>query len=686
MLGLAVVHWLAVCASVTHGAAPASRDPQRTAFIVSMPREPGWQDLALLACVPAAQAATGGKPIVLAADETGRLAPEVADFLRRYKPARIVQLGGDVTPGPSDSTSVQRIDASDAESAARAIALERFGKSARVVACPRDDYGAALCASVLAARLGAPLLLCDEAAFSPAQTATVDALGATSIVLVGGQASFAQPAASRARLERVKSGADVARWMEHHALPVRYLAATNPRDRAAGWSRKTSLAAALLAAGRSGAVVPVDLAIDEPQNVAAIAGRVAAVKAALAETRAAIGSAPDLLCLVAMPDSLPMAPVESKDGIDVAPVSDLEYGNIDADPFVETSTGRFVAEDFGAALVLASRGLAYDELVDPEWSSRFAMAEWEGQYGDLFANAGFEAAPHLELGATITTGSPLTSVAAIVHASHASWRGLGTTYSSDSHVLLAPCVVESAGCSTASLDQDPEHVSVAARLLKNGAIAFVGNVRRTIAQYELYRSEFWNSVLLGESLGRAHRRALNHMLVAALENDEHDAGPHRYELYNVAFYGDPALVLHRPAAPRIRAAHTERSGNEVRVHAPATWWKSRVFAPDDWKRDPAATITTFRGFGVDVEDRWDAAHKRNLETPYFVAEVTTNQHVKKLVPIAAPASPLGWSGRFWIDEHGDGTRTILFRVRLIDFDMDAGAVLSTVESLRFRVE
>jgi hypothetical protein len=253
-------------------------------------------------------------------------------------------------------------------------------------------------------------------------------------------------------------------------------------------------------------------------------------------------------------------------------------------------------------------------------------------------------------------------------------------------VLLAPCVVESAGCSTASLDQDAQHRSVAARLLRNGAVAFVGNVRRTIAQYELYRSEFWNSALSGESLGRAHRRALNALLVAALDEGERDSGPHRYELTNTAFYGDPALVLHRPLAARVRAARAELRGTDLVVHAPAAWWKSSVFAPEDWKRDPTATITTYRGFGVDADSRWDGEHQRNLETSYFVVEFATRQHVSRIVPIGPPPKPLGWTGHFYVDDHGDGTRSIFFRARLVDFDMDAGRVLDAVDTLRFRVE
>jgi hypothetical protein len=680
--------------SLVFPAGTGGATPERLAFVVPMSPESDPQDLALLAALPAASVSNGGKPALLSTGEKGDLAPEVADFLQRDRVQRVVQVGGReriAAPG-----TLEHIEAQDASAAARALARRFFGKSPRVVACRRDDFASALCASALAARLQAPLLFSDATGFASDEAQVLEELGASSVLFVGDGARFTLGDGPKRSLERMKNSAEVARWMQRHGLEVGYLAVANPRDRGAGAARKLSLAAAALAAGRDGAVVTVDIAVDAGSATGTPAGNVegeavrrAAIEAVqheLAAARAAIGTAPELLCLVGMPDALPMPRVASKDGIDADPVSDVEYANLDGDPFVETAFGRFVAEDGASALLLAARSLAYEDLLDPLWSSRFAMAEWDNQYGELFANVGFEAAPRVELGAKIEPGSPWTRLAALVHAAHSSWVTMGSTYAADSRVLLAPCVVESAGCSTASLDQYAEQPSVAARLLRNGAVAFVGNVRRTIAQYELYRSEFWNAALAGQRLGEAHRRALNHLRVAALDHDEHESGPHLYEFHNAAFYGDPALVLHRPSQPRARAARAEASGNGVVVRAPATWWSSRVVAPEDWKRDPAMPITTWRGFGVGVVNTWDQAHSRNLEVSSFLAEFTTRKRVTRLAPLAPPPEPLGWGRRFWVDEHADGTRTVLFRVRLIDFDMDAGRVLNSVESLRFRVE
>jgi hypothetical protein len=256
----------------------------------------------------------------------------------------------------------------------------------------------------------------------------------------------------------------------------------------------------------------------------------------------------------------------------------------------------------------------------------------------------------------------------------------------DSRVLLAPCLVESAGCSPASLDQDTEHRSVALRLLRNGAVAFVGNVRRAVAQHELYRSEFWNAALAGKSLGHANRDAQNRVLVAVLANDETEHGLRRYQLYNAAFYGDPALVLHLPGAPNTAPASIDVRGRDVIVNAPAEWWRGEQFAPAEWNYSESPVIYSWRGAGVGLECSWDAEHHRNRDVLVFTAEVRTKRRVNGLDAVKAPPKPLGWDGRLFVDEHADGSRSVYFRVRLIDFDMATGEILQQVTSLRFRLE
>ena len=656
------------------GPVSGSAEPQRQAVLVPMPAEASWQELAFLAALPAASMLNDGKPALLALGLEGALSAETKDFLARYHPARLTFIGSGPEDASVEGIASERLPASSADTAACALAAAFFKESARAVLVHEDDYSSALAGSVLAARLRVPLFFCGGSGLSSGARAQIERLGANTLLLVG-DFEKTVPAAGKATSERLRQPADVARWMQKHKLPVEYVAAVAPLDRGEGHARKLSLAGAELAAGRGGALVPLER------------GSAADARAALAAFRAALGSAPEYLCLAALPEALPMEALQgSGDGVDTDPPSDLAYGNVDADPFLELAVGRFVAEDCASGTLLAARSLAYDELLAPAFAARFAMAEWERSCAPLFANVGFEPPALHSAEKPFEQDSALASVSVLVHDSHSSWLQIGNTYMHDSRVLLAPCLVVSAGCSPASLDQDADMHSVALRLLRNGAIGFVGNVRRAIAQQELYRSEFLNGLLAGQSLGRANRDAQNRMLVSMLAHGESEHGAHRYELYNQAFYGDPALVLHLPKAPKSPPARVELRGREVMVHAPAEWWRNEEFIVPDWKYDASPALYAWRGAGVGVESSWDNEHHRNQELHVFTAQVRTSKPVHALVALKPPAAPLGWDGKFFVDEHADGTRSVYFRVQLLDADMGSGRILQQVDELRFRLE
>lgn len=408
------------------------------------------------------------------------------------------------------------------------------------------------------------------------------------------------------------------------------------------------------------------------------------LRAELARYRAAAGREPRFLCLIGWPESLPLAIVSHGQGIDTDLVSDLPYGRTDDDPFVELAFARFLAEDQAAATLLACRGLAYDDFRERTWQDRFATAEWEGVCRETLEGAGFEFAGHHDGALPIDASSPLSGAGLIVHASHAMWTVLGGTYAWDSPTLLAPCLVESAGCSTASLDQDAEFRSVAARLLRNGAVGFVGNSRRGIAQQDLFRSEFWNAVLAGQTLGEANRSALNRLTVAALEKGETSGGPYYYQLYNHAVYGDPALAIGLPSAPPELAARLVQRGGLATIHAPQRWSRFEYAPLAEWGC-AFPKLYSWRGAGMTTEDWWFDPEKRNQEALYYTAELRTRRQVDTVEPLDEPPTPLGWTGRCFVDEHADGSRSLYWRVRLIDFDMTSGEIRAEVEQLRFRL-
>ena len=77
--------------------------------------------------------------------------------------------------------------------------------------------------------------------------------------------------------------------------------------------------------------------------------------------------------------------------------------------------------------------------------------------------------------------------------------------------------------------------------------------------------------------------------------------------------------------------------------------------------------------------------KRNQDELWFTAEVRTKQRLTSIEAVDVVSAPLGGTGRFFIDAHDDGTRSVFWRVRLIDFDMTKGVVASQVDKLRFRL-
>ena len=391
------------------------------------------------------------------------------------------------------------------------------------------------------------------------------------------------------------------------------------------------------------------------------------------------------LCLVGWPQVLPAVIVSDAQGIDTDLVSDLPLADTDDDPFVELAAARVIAEDVHAGVLLANRSLLYDELRDETSSRSFATAEWETFSARAFESFGFEHVGHHSGDAVIEADSPLTRASVIVHASHAMWTVMGKTYAWDTAVLLAPCFVFSSGCSTASLDQDPEFRSVAARMLRHGAVVFVGNSRRGIAQQDYFNTALRHALLGGATLGEANRHALNCVMVAVLDEGEEERGPHRYQLYNHAVYGDPALVLHRPTAPTVEPARAVQQGRKVTVHPPATWWTYEEPPLEEWG-STLETMHYLRGAGIATDSWWYPAEKRDQEAAWFTVEVRTKRKSARVESVGEVPAPLGWSGNAFVDAHSDGTQSLRWRCRLIDFDMRTGEVGAQRKSLSFRLK
>ena len=419
---------------------------------------------------------------------------------------------------------------------------------------------------------------------------------------------------------------------------------------------------------------------------------------------AAMGRPPSHLAIVSMPDGIPQAIVAegAGEGSDRDLCSDFPFTNADDDLFGEVAVGRVTAENATFATLYASRVITYRSLLDSTWSDKAGQARWENTYDKLFENVGFVMAPHHDVDKLrwiekpsgksrgrrargFDQGSPLSSVSAIAHTAHSWWHDIGETYDWDSTVLLAPVLVESGGCLTTALDRQADFHSVVARLMRNGAAGFLGNALPATAYQEQQRLMFWNSVLAGQTTGQAQLDASNGAVAVMLETGQQRGGPNHYMLYLCGLFGDPGFTMHVPSAPRSAPARVAVKDDVVSVYAPAQWWPCKIRVPEDWKKWKDKDLYVLRGAGTWPNRYWIEGDDYDAEETYVWAMFRTDRKVKSIKQVQSPAKPLGWMGKFVVDENADGTRTYMWRVRLVDFDQIKGAITAKLDRLDYKV-
>lgn len=408
---------------------------------------------------------------------------------------------------------------------------------------------------------------------------------------------------------------------------------------------------------------------------------------------------PRFLCIVGFPDSIPQAIITRGDA-DIT--SDLPYANADDDIFSEIGVGRIIAESATFATLHASRTITYNALLEPEWDSRAGQARWENTMSYNFQNVGLDTTAYHDIdnlpwinppskgkngerSPSISQDSPLTNVAFISHTDHSWWKELGHTYFMNSNVLLAPSVVESGGCSTCTLDNEPNFNSVVSRLFRNGAISFCGQTRPGIAQQEQQRAEFWNSIFNGKTLGEAHRNAQNSKASLVTETGQLTGGSDHYQLHIRSLFGDPAFKPHLPSLPKSAPAKIMIKNDIVSVLAPAKWWKVQMKVPEDWKIWVDKPLYVIRGAGT-YPNRYWCSEQYDSEETFTNVEFTTKRKIKSITQSQIPQAPLGWTGKHTVDKNPNGTTTYRWRVRLIDFDQKTGEIKSQLRSIDYLIE
>ena len=138
-----------------------------------------------------------------------------------------------------------------------------------------------------------------------------------------------------------------------------------------------------------------------------------------------------------------------------------------------------------------------------------------------------------------------------------------------------------------------------------------------------------------------------------------------------------------PSPPKSAPARVEVKDDLVSVYAPAAWWPVRIRVPEDWKKWNDKDLYVVRGTGTYPNRHW-IEEGYDAEETYVDATLRTGRKVKRIEQVQSPPQPLGWTGRYVVDEHADGTRTYRWRVRLVDFDQPKGTILSQVDRLDYR--
>ncbi len=418
----------------------------------------------------------------------------------------------------------------------------------------------------------------------------------------------------------------------------------------------------------------------------------------------AAGAPPEHLCIVGFPDAFPQAVIPREPSARFGDVlTDRPYANTDADPFAEIAVARLIGESASLATLHASRAVTYGQLLDASWQDELGQARWENSYWPLFENYGFKKQFHHDVddlkwlvkpaegvrgrrAGELGQSSPLSSVAAITHIAHSNWKALGQTYTWNSKVLLAPAMVESGGCLTATMDRDASCRSVIARFLRNGAVGFVGNIRPGIGHQEHLRMAFWNGVLDAKTIGQAHRMSQNSMCLEAMDRGQLErGGPLRYSLNIRMLFGDPAFRMRAPARAKAAPARVVVKGDTVSVYGPEAWWPVVIRVPEDWKKWEGKKLYVCRGAGTYVSRNW-CGGGYGIERHCINAEIRTKRKIKSITQVQSPPEPLGWNQKYWADEHADGTRTYRWRVRLLDFDQTTGKITSKANRLDYRIE
>lgn len=86
-----------------------------------------------------------------------------------------------------------------------------------------------------------------------------------------------------------------------------------------------------------------------------------------------------------------------------------------------------------------------------------------------------------------------------------------------------------------------------------------------------------------------------------------------------------------------------------------------------------------------IENTWYHPEKRNAEDYMYTVEVAVNTRATSIKQIETVAPSLGWTGKCFIDNHFDGSKSLFWRVRLLEADTKSGEINARITELSFKI-
>jgi len=109
-----------------------------------------------------------------------------------------------------------------------------------------------------------------------------------------------------------------------------------------------------------------------------------------------------------------------------------------------------------------------------------------------------------------------------------------------------------------------------------------------------------------------------------------------------------------------------------------------IITPDEW-RSKHEKVYFYTGPGVGLESGWSGKERCGISKLFYTAEAQTEKPVSGIKQLGQVPQNLGWTKKFWIDKHQDGTQSVFWRVKLIDYDVFTGEIRHDIEKIQYRL-